>query len=214
MNKLLFFIPLFLFSLKSEGQFVNSAGITVGVGMGNQKFFYSDPAAISRKNYIFGFNASIMGEFMTRDYVRWVSEIQYNQKGSVDRRPEGSYGNSLQYLCWNNYLKIRYETYSLIPYVLVGPRLEYTLSQAESSPDAYGSFLPLHVSLAVGAGTELVSYSKFKLFAEAFYNPDIMPAYVRPGLHIKNKNIELRVGVKYEFNGGRESCNTPVYIED
>jgi hypothetical protein len=48
---------------------------------------------------------------------------------------------------------------------------------------------------------------------EAFYNPDLMPAEVQPGMHIKNKNIELRVGLKYEF-GKRESCNTPTYIED
>lgn len=213
MKKLILISILLISVLPASSQFVNSAGITVGVGMGNQKFLYTDPVAASRKKYVFGFNASVFGEFMTRDYIRWVSEIQFNQKGSVDRRPEGSYGNRLQYLCWNNYAKIRYELYSLIPYVLIGPRLEYTISQAQSSPDAYGPFLPLHVSLAVGGGAELVSYSKFKLFAEAFYNPDVMPAYVRPGLHIKNNNIELRVGLKYEFNGGREVCNTPIYVE-
>jgi hypothetical protein len=185
----------------------------VGIGAGNQKFFYHDPLALSRKKYIVGFNASVFGEFFSHDNIRWVTEIQYDQKGSIDKRPEGSYGNSLQYLSWNNYAKIRYEMYSIIPYIMIGPKLEYRLSQAESSPDAQGAFKPLHVSAALGGGLEFVSYSNFKFLVEAFYNPDVSAAYVSAPLHVKNKNIELRVGVKYEF-GRKESCNTPTYIED
>ena len=68
--------------------------------------------------------------------------------------------------------------------------------------------------MAVGAGTELVSYGNFKPFVEAFYNPDIiLPAYSTSALDIWNKNIELRLGLKYEFVGRRESCNTPTYVE-
>jgi hypothetical protein len=194
-------------------QFFNGIGITVGATAANQKFMYRDPALVSKKNYVFGFNASVMAEMTSYDYVRWVSEIQFNQKGSVDKREEGSYANRLQYLSWNNYLKIRYELYSFIPYVLVGPRLDYTLTQATSSPDALGSYQPLHLSLAVGAGAELISYSRWKLFAEAFYVPDVMPAYTAPNLHITNKDFELRVGLKYNLHENRESCNTPVYVE-
>ena len=209
---LLFSVLLFSFA-GANAQFVNAIGITAGASAGNQKFFFHDPLAISRKNYTFGFNASIFGEFMSRDYVRWVSEIQYNQKGSTDRRAENTYPNKLQIISWNNYLKIRYEMYSIIPYILVGPRLDYTLSQGTTSPEITGPFLPLHLSAAVGAGTELVSYSNFKVFLEGFYNPDLMPAYIRPGLHVKNKNFELRLGLKYQFGDRKESCNTPIYVE-
>lgn len=214
MKKIFLFFITILIALQTNAQFVNSIGITIGATAANQKFFLKDPASIARKKYVFGFNASVMGEFMTRDYVRWVSEIQFNQKGSVDKQPEGNYTNRLQYLSWNNYLKIRYELYSFVPYLLIGPRLEYTLTQASSSPTVTGSYLPLHFSLAVGGGAELISYSKFKLFAEVFYVPDVMSAYISPPLHIANKDFELRIGIKYEFNGGRESCNTPTYIDD
>lgn len=214
MRKLIFFIFLSSIAFQSKAQFLNSIGITAGASAGNQKFYFKDPIQISKKKYVFGFNASIFAEFLSRDYVRWVSELQYNQKGSVDRQPEGNYPNKLQYICWNNYLKIRYEMYSIIPYILIGPRLEYNLTQNTTSPAIISSFLKLHVSAAVGAGVELVSYSKFKLFLEGFYNPDIiMPAYIRPGMHARNTNFELRVGLKYEINGGRETCNTPVYTE-
>jgi hypothetical protein len=69
------------------------------------------------------------------------------------------------------------------------------------------------VSAAFGGGVELVSYTNFKLFVEGFYNPDIMPAYINPALHINNKAFELRLGLKYEFRGRQESCNTPTYVE-
>jgi len=213
MKKLPLIAILFLCVLQSRAQFVNSLGVTIGATAANQKFKYHEPLALSRKGYVFGFNASVFLEFLSHDNVRWVSEIQYNQKGSVDKRSDASYANQLQYLSWNNYLKFRYEMYRIIPYVMVGPRLDYTLVQGTSSPDVTGPFLPLHVSAAVGGGLELVSFTNFKLFVEGFYNPDIMPAYISPPLHINNKAFELRVGLKYEFAGRKESCNTPTYVE-
>jgi hypothetical protein len=40
-----------------------------------------------------------------------------------------------------------------------------------------------------------------------------MPAYVAPLVRVNNKDFELRVGLKYEFAGRKESCNTPTYVE-
>ena len=214
MKKIFSLIIILSFVFQCKAQFVNSIGLTVGVSAGNQKFFFYDPPAISNKKYIVGFNASVFGEFFTHDYARWVTEIQYDQKGSVDREPNQTYPNQLQYLSWNNYLKLRYEMYSIIPYIMVGPKLEYRLVQSTTSPAIAAPFLPVHVSGAFGGGLEFVSFINFKFLVEAFYNPDLMPAEVQPGMYIKNKNIELRVGVKYEFKGRKESCNTPTYIED
>ncbi len=210
-NFLIFFI--FLFALQSKAQFLNSIAVTGGISYGNQKFYFSDPAATARKKYIFGYNGSVFAEFFNGENARWVSEIQYNQKGSLDKQPSNNYRNKLQYISWNNYLKLRYEMYSIIPYILIGPRLEYNLAQGTSSPAITGKFLPLHVSGAAGAGVEFISYSNFKFFTEAFYNPDIMPAYKKTDLTVRNNNIELRIGLKYEMRGRRETCNTPTYVE-
>lgn len=214
MKKIILIVVITLAALQSEAQFLNSIGITAGGSLGNQKFYFSNPDALSRKKYILGLNGSIFAEFFSGNYVRWVSEFQYNEKGSRDKQPENTYRNKLQYICWNNYLKIRYEMYSIIPYVLVGPRLEYDLFQKTTSPAITGSFSRIHVSAAAGAGVELVTYSNFKPFIEAFYNPDvILPAYNQSNLAIWNKNFELRIGLKYEFVGRTESCNTPTYVE-
>lgn len=213
MKNLFLVIIILLLSLQSKAQFLNSIALTGGVSYGNQKFYFYDPAAISKKKYALGYNASFFAECFSNDYARWVTEIQYNQKGSIDKQPDAKYANKLQYLSWNNYLKIRYELFSIIPYVLAGPRLDYDLTQATSSPAITGKFLPLHVSAAVGGGIEFVNYYNFKFFIEGFFNPDAMPAYVQPALHIKNKNLELRVGVKYEFVARKERCNAPTYTE-
>lgn len=206
---------LFILSLFSgKAQFLNSIGITGGVSYSTQKFLYRDPDEIIKKKYKWGFNGSVFAEFFSHDYVRWVSEIQYNQKGSKDKQADTTYRNRLQYLNWNNYLKIRYELFSIIPYVLIGPRLEYNLTQRMQTRGIEGSFLKLHVSPAVGAGIEFVSYGHIKFLVEAFYNPDfpLQDAYIRPELHIRNINYELRVGLKYEFTS-KEHCNTPNYVE-
>ncbi len=213
MKKIFFFITILLFALQLQAQRFNSIAIVAGVTAANQKFLLAEPPDVSRKNYVVGFNVAVFGEFFTRDYVRWVTEIQYNQKGSIDNQPEANYPNQLQYICWNNYAKIRYEMDRIIPYILIGPRLEYNMVQSTTSPLILDKFLPLHISGAVGAGVEFINYYNIKFFVEGFYNPDVMPAYVQPELHVFNKDFELRVGLKYEFKSRRESCNTPTYVE-
>lgn len=213
MKKIVIYLLFLLSGLPVKAQLINSVGITGGVSYGNQKFLFRDPTSISRKKYMLGYNGSIFAECFNNDFARWVTEIQYNQKGSVDKQSTGNYSNKLHYLSWNNYLKLRYEMYSIIPYIMFGPRLEYNLIQATSSPAITGKFLPLHLSAAFGGGTEFVSFTNLKFFVEAFYNPDMMPAYIRPELHVKNKNFELRLGLKYEFKEQKESCNAPTYVE-
>ncbi len=213
MKKYILFIIVGLFSLQAKSQFLNSIAFTAGGSIGNQKYFFKDPVAISNKKYILGVNFGVFGEFFTRDYIRWVTEFQFNQKGSVDKQLETNYTNNLNYICWNNYLKFRYEMYNVIPYILVGPRLEYTFSESIGSPFVTDKFLPLHISGAVGGGVEFISYSNFKFFVEAFYNPDIMPAFLQSDLYIKNKNFEARIGLKCELSKRKEHCNTPTYVE-
>lgn len=208
-------IGLFILSFFSgRAQFLNSIGITAGASYSTQKFLYRDPDELIKKKYKWGVNGSVFAEFFSHDYVRWVSEFQYNQKGSKDKQVDTTYRNRLEYISWNNYLKVRYELFSIIPYILIGPRLEYNLKERMQTPGLNGTFLKLHVSPAIGAGIEFVSYGQIKFFVESFYNPDfpLQDAYIRPELHIRNINFELRVGLKYEFIS-KESCNTPMYVE-
>ena len=117
MKKLFLAISVSFVTFQAEAQFLNSIGITAGGSLANQKFYFSDPLDVSRKKYIIGMNGSVFAEFFSGNYVRWVSEIQYNEKGSNDKQPETNYYNKLQYLCCDKYLKCRYEMYIIIRYI-------------------------------------------------------------------------------------------------
>ena len=201
--------PLFLFfilySFSSNAQFVSGIGATGGITYAREKWSYTNPLRIEKKNFLLGFNGSLFVEFFQHDYLRWVSELQYNQKGTIEQLNSGDVKDRLQYLSFNNFLKARYELLDVIPYVLIGPRVEYLLS---ASPQT--DFNKIHVGVSVGAGAELVAYSNFKFFAEMHYNSDILNAYNKNSLSIKNTAFELRIGLKYAIKKRRESC-PPVY---
>ena len=109
MKKIFFILAIVLASLTGKAQFVNSIGITAGVSAGKQNFYFYNPNAEAKKQFKLGLNGSVFVEFFSHKYARWVTELQYNEKGSVDRQPEAKYKNKLSYVCWNNYLKLRYE---------------------------------------------------------------------------------------------------------
>lgn len=207
-------IGCLLLALTSKAQFINGFGLTAGGTYARQIWEYTDTDMKLKKKYLFGLNGSAFLEFFQHDYIRWVSEIQFNQKGTTERisTPEGDkkYKNRTNYLCWNNFLKIRYEMYRIIPYILAGPRVEYLISK---KPQVYhpiiNDFKKLHFSWSVGAGVEFVSFGPVKFFTEAHYNPDFTDAYKLDPLKIRNQAWELRIGLKY-VRKTREDC-PPVY---
>jgi hypothetical protein len=210
----LFFLLCLLSLHPLHAQFLNSIGITAGVTYGNERWVDKSHQINESKKYILGYNGSVFAEFFSDDYLRWVSEFQFDQKGSDDKVNTENYNTRLNYICFNNYLKIRDELLNIIPYVLLGPKLEYKFYGSSSSPLVIGNFNLLHVSFAMGAGMELVAYGPVKFFVEGFYNPDLMRAYNDNGFDIRNNAFELRVGLKYEFSKKSKGmdCHSPTYI--
>lgn len=50
MKKIISLAIILTIAFQCKAQFVNSIGLTAGVSLGNQKFFFKDPVAISKKN--------------------------------------------------------------------------------------------------------------------------------------------------------------------
>jgi len=197
------------------GQFFQGIGITGGVTMAKQKWFlnYTDgSSAIIKKKNIFGFNGSLRAEFIDNDNLRWVTEFQFNQKGCKAKTDSATFRNRLNYICWNNFLKLQYETFDGFPYVLLGPRVEYTLTQAATSPEIVSNFRKFNFSWSAGVGFEKIVYSYFKPFIEVHYNPDTFfyYAYKTSPLDIRNRAWELRIGLIYR-PGGHDSCPAVIY---
>lgn len=213
MKKAVFLLVVCCFSFSLKAQFFNGFGVMGGATFARQKWYFNDVDETSKKKYKIGFNACLFAEFFSGDYVRWRSEIQYNQKGCVNKTDSTKYKDKIDYICWNNFLIFRVELYSGIPYLLIGPRVEYRFKQATASPEVTGDYKTFQFSPSVGAGWEFMVYSSLKPFVEIHYNPDIkLNAYKVDPLEIKNKVWEIRAGIKFVFDNKSktEGC-PPVY---
>jgi hypothetical protein len=200
---------------EAAAQFFQGIGITAGVTKAKQKWFLQMPDSsteiLKKKNRI-GFNGSVRAEFINSDYVRWVTEFQFNQKGCKDKADSATYKNRLNYICWNNFLKLQFETFEGFPYLLMGPRVEYLLNKKITSPALAGDFKKFNFSWSVGAGFEKIVYSYFKPFIEIHYNPDtpFYYAYETDPLDVRNRAWELRIGLIFR-PAGHNNCPSVVY---
>lgn len=212
---IIFFGFGFLIFGSAYAQFFEGIGVTGGVTLAKQKWFLTmsdDSREIIKKKNILRFNGSVRAEFIDNDNIRWITEFQFNQKGCKDKTDSATFRNRLNYICWNNFLKFQYETFDGFPYILLGPRIEYTLTQATTSPSIASSFQKFNFSWSVGAGFEKIVYSYFKPFIEVHYNPDTFfyYAYKTAPLDIRNRAWELRIGLIYR-PGGHDSCPAVIY---
>ena len=186
-----------LCSLSSYAQFFQGWGIMAGGTLGRQNWYYDEPVGKVKQKYLLRWNGEVFAEFGDHPTFRWVTELQYNAKGTkqvVFEDPPIKYLN--HYAAWNNYLMIRKEMFAIIPYVKVGPRLEYVVR----SPQDFKKF---HVTGSLGAGIEFVAYGPVKFITEAHWVPDLSKSY-SGNPDIKQHAWELRVGLKFARRG--ESC--------
>lgn len=201
--KRLFFLSALLISMSASAQFFQGWGIMAGGTLGRQYWFYDEPVGKDKQKYLLRYNGEIFAEFFAHPTFRWVTELQYNVKGTKHPLADGSEVKFVnQYAAWNNYLMIRKEFYSIIPYVKIGPRAEYVVS----SPQSFNKF---HITGSVGAGVEFVAYGPFKFLTEAHWVPDATRSYTETVPDISQHAWELRVGLKWAYAGG-EKC-PPVY---
>ncbi len=198
MKKLLSVIILSLSLTILHAQFFQGWGIMAGATAGRQKWFTQVPNSTGKQKFLLRYNAEIFGEFVNNPTFRWVTELQYNVKGSKQIINSEKIKYVSQYAAWNNYLMIRKEMFAIIPYVKVGPRAEYVFSSDQG-------FKKFHITGALGAGIEFVAYGPVKFITEAWWVPDLTKSYNVPDFGIKQHAWELRVGLKFAVSHG-EAC--------
>ncbi len=198
--KRIFFFATLLISISSSAQFFQGWGIMAGGTLGRQYWFFDEPVGKEKQKYLLRYNGEIFAEFFDHPTFRWVTEVQYNVKGTKHPLADGSEEKFVnQYAAWNNYLMIRKEMYSIIPCIKIGPRAEYVVSSAQS-------FDNFHITGSVGAGVEFVAYGPFKFLTEAHWVPDATRSYTTSAPNISQHAWELRVGLKWAYGGGGEKC--------
>jgi hypothetical protein len=193
---------------------VSAIGIAGGITYGEQ--IWNPEGPLAQERYRLSFNAAVLAEFFHHPHYRWRTELEYNQMGTRELLyiPAGQYTvNKTNYFQFNNYLKIIYKETKFIPYLLLGPRIEYLfMRSAGVYPDIIGQFHLFQVTVSAGAGMEIAWKSSLRPFIEGFYNHDLLPSLrtvaspTEPITDINYHAWELRLGLKYFFGGRSDSC--------
>ena len=186
-------------ALTASAQFFQGWGLMAGLSYYRQKWWIQNVDGSESKvkqKYILRFNADLFAEFIKNEHFHWRTEFEYNQKGCKEKTPSATYKNKVDYISWNNYLKIYEDEFEGTPYLLVGPRVEYLFRQNTSSPLITSDFRKIHFSWSVGIGWEFVTYGRIKPIVELHYNPDINKAYKTSDLAIINRPWELKIGIR------------------
>jgi hypothetical protein len=201
MKKLGLFLFFCISSWALHAQIFQGFGIMAGATAGRQKWLYYNPDFKVRQKFLIRYNAEIFAEFGMHPTFRYVTELQYNVKGTKQETPAGTNKFQNQYGAWNNYLMIRREFFMVIPYAKIGPRLEYVFASDND-------FTPFHITGSAGAGVEFVAYGPVKFITEFHWVPDLTKSFKSDPLVIKQHCWELRVGIKF---GRRGSALCPAY---
>jgi len=220
MKKITFTLFLFCAINFSFAQFFQGIGIFAG-GMASRHKYNDSNSPITlgshKGKFIFRLCGGIIGDFLPNENIKWRSEVEYNMKGSRES-VSGSDGenqilkNKLDYISWNNFLKIQTETNFGFLYLLIGPRVEYLFRANTTAYTSAMNNLPkLHFSWSAGIGFEFIAYGPIKFFTEYHINPDILPLYKKANVKIKNITQEFRVGLMYKIIKKKESCNSPIF---
>jgi hypothetical protein len=217
MNVRLKYLFVFLIMTQlSYAQFFQGAGIFGGLTLSNQKYSFRnvEPNVNYKSINRFRYSGGLLAEFVDHDIFRWQMNAAHVQKGMKDYSQTGNAAyNNYDHISFENYLKVRYELYHFVPYLLVGPRVEYNIIKSIAVFQPYSSSIsPWQFSLAGGVGAELVTFGKIKPFIEAYYNPYILPLYNKDKVSITGRTFELRVGIIYRpKKKAFDDCNAPRY---
>jgi hypothetical protein len=214
MKKILGLLVFMSVGLVANAQFFQGFGATIGATESTQRWKLNNDDNLKQR-YKLSFNASLFAEFFDHDYIRWITEAEYNRKGARQRYfVDDKSPIQANYLSWNNFLKFRQELYDWTPYWYIGPKAEYFFN---------GNGIPynsIHVSGATGIGIEWLIHDPWIWFADFQWNPDIMPAYktTNPAFEgtplinrIRHNAFELKIGFKYKGKRKRSTC--PAYVD-
>ena len=194
------------------GQFSPTLGVKGGISLANQSFRFTPIDYTLETEPLVGPALSLFVEAFRGVHFSFQIDISYALKGSSssiqsvtvnhldnDRITvnEGELTTStFKYLSLAPMARYRMGQASLVPYFLLGPRIDMLLNYStDSEYPLYGQNGTI-VGLTCGAGFEF-RCQQLGLFAELQYLPDLSPVINREPLLINNNMISLTLGLRW-----------------
>lgn len=212
-------LTLLIFSYNTSSQFLTGFGLKAGATFGMQKFEYTFPVDI--KTYpILGYNAGLYCEMLNNKLFNIVVDAGYEQRGhSTEMIKTDEFGNEIgtvDFFSRTHYAtigllgKIKYETSTVSPYLLIGPRLDLYMGYKLSASDKeisdllesqkstmYEDTKKQNYSINFGAGLQFEKLLPFKTLIEFNYSPALNSSYHGEFVTVKDHYFNIKLGVNF-----------------
>jgi hypothetical protein len=205
----------------SHSQFLSGFGAKLGLTLANQKFDYTVNSVKYDSKPILGYNTSVFVEMLNTKLFSLVVDPGYEQRGhGVEMIKTDEFGNKTgtydlyirtDYITIGALGKIIYETKSVSPYLIIGPKLDLYLgyktsySQSEyglGSPDELQSIphedtKDINYSINLGAGLQFEKLLPYIAMLEFNYSPAINSSYNSSFVVIKDSYFNMKLGINF-----------------
>ena len=195
-------------------QFVKNVGLKLGGAYASQSWLYKSIKLEYRDNYRWGGFAAFGAEFLDKEYIRVNIDIGLIQKGLKEKaivvNSVGKVIGNQELITRFNYMfiattgKLQYQKGSWMPYVFMGPRLDFQLSFKTNYAIAAfsGNFAKVIFGLNYGMGVQYM-IDQIGMGLEISRHQDLTKVYDAPqsstntGLRIKNNAFTFNLVLKY-----------------
>jgi hypothetical protein len=200
-----------------QAQAVKSIAIKAGVAWATQKNEFKNVEIDQDISYKTGLHLALNAEFLQHPFISILAEVGYTQKGnkqeielSTAQMPEGTgemrtYNTTFSYGYLAPMIKLRKEFGGFVPYIFVGPRIDYQFSYTSdfNLSAIEDDFNKVLFGLNYGLGLEYM-FGQIGVGAVFHQQLDFSKIYSKTpenfGLEsIKNNAFILDLTVKYYF---------------
>ena len=210
-----FIYPVWLLLIASaplvKAQTPASYGMKVGVSVANQSWKYTNLDYTLDTEPDGGLAAAFFVEVFKGEHFSFQLDLAYLEKGSTTTTESITINhldnNSLEvnegdvktsdfsYISISALARYRFDLEHLIPYFLLGPRLDFLVNYVSDSEYPLGDQNGTILGLTLGTGLEY-QLKQFQLFAEIQFQPDLSPVTNEEPLLINNNALSLTIGIR------------------
>ncbi len=215
-------IILFLITactLSTHGQVMGSFGLKAGFSLANQSYEFKPIDYNMETQAITGPALAIFMEAFKGERFSFQVDLAYAVKGSKTTTESVTVNHmennrivvnsgdqtvsKFSYLAFSPMARYRFEMEQIVPYFLLGPRLDFLLNYETDSKYPLEDQNSVILGLPVGTGLELRLKSLNLLF-EIQYQLDLSPVTTTDPLLVNNDMLSFTVGFRKDFSFGSE----------
>ena len=206
-------------TLSTQGQATGSFGLKAGFSLANQSYEFTPIDYSIETQEITGPALAIFMEAFKGDHFSFQLDLAYAVKGSKTTTESvtvnhlennriivnsGELATSkFSYLCFSPMARYRFEMEHMVPYFLLGPRLDILLNYETDSKYPLEDQSNVILGLTAGAGLEF-RLKSLNLLLEIQFQPDLSPVTTSDPLLVNNNMLSLTLGFRKNFSFGSE----------